>query len=612
MVKAWYNAVIYHDCKFEIMNGKVRSYFTGFRFKVILGFLCFNIILSSILSAAAYRVLYRSMFREIQGRTKNIAELGARFIDKAVLKKLIERLSQALPEEDINSVEQSGDYRLISDQLNTIRNLENKLIRYVYIIHSSESGKYAQYVVDADTLSDLQNVADLKKADREVNRFNGNFDASIYPVFLAAVKEKKCLVEKEFFYDTVFSIYSVSAYAPILDEKSSSVLAVLGVDVIDRNVKNALDESRRLSLIISVLALMLSILISVILGNIFARGILSLDQVVRRFSEKDFSARASIKSKDEIGRLGFSLNYMAETIQNYAWKLERLLAAYSRFVPKNFLYFLNKDSITDVQLGDQTQQEMSILFSDIRSFTALSETMTPKENFNFINSYLKRVGPIIRLRNGFIDKYIGDAIMALFPGDADDALMAAIDMFEAVAEYNCHRSSVGYKPIKIGIGVHTGLLMLGTVGEEERMDGTVISDAVNLCSRIEDLTKLYKASIIISEETRGRLKHPEKYKIRFLDRVQVKGKSRAVSIYEVYDADPIDVLKRKDASKKAIEDGLSLYFDRRFQEALDVLVPLREKYPEEILFELYIGRCERHLKEGTPEGWDGTETLGIR
>ncbi len=490
--------------------------------------------------------------------------------------------------------------------------MKNKLIRYVYIVRPSESGKYARYVVDAVTLSDLQNVANLKKSDRDVNRFNGNFDASIYPVFLAAVKEKKCLVKKEFFYDTVFRIYSVSAYAPILDEKSSSVLAVLRVDVIDRNVKDALDESRRLSLIISVLALMLSILISVILGNIFARGILSLDQVVRRFSERDFSARASIKSKDEIGRLGFSLNYMAETIQNYAWKLERLLVAYSRFVPKNFLYFLNKDSITDVQLGDQTQQEMSILFSDIRSFTALSETMTPKENFNFINSYLKRVGPIIRLRNGFIDKYIGDAIMALFPGYADDAVMAAIDMFEAVAEYNCHRSSVGYKPIKIGIGVHTGLLMLGTVGEEERMDGTVISDAVNLCSRIEDLTKLYKASIIISEETRGRLKHPEKYQIRFLDRVQVKGKSRAVSIYEVYDADPIDVLKRKDASKKAIEDGLSLYFDRRFQEALDVLVPLREKYPEEILFELYIGRCERHLKEGTPEGWDGTETLGIR
>ena len=86
------------------MNGKVRSYFTGFRFKVILGFLCFNIILSSILSAAAYRVLYRSMFREIQGRTKNIAELGARCIDKAALKKLIERLSQALPEEDINQL----------------------------------------------------------------------------------------------------------------------------------------------------------------------------------------------------------------------------------------------------------------------------------------------------------------------------------------------------------------------------------------------------------------------------------------------------------------------------------------------------------------------------
>lgn len=591
---------------------EIKHYVRGFRFKVILGFLCFNIILSLTLSVSAYRILYKSMFSEIQGRTKNIAELGTQFIDKAALKRLLARMSPALSEKEIGSIEQAGDFMLISGQLNTIRNLESQLIRYVYIIRPSENEKGSHYVADADTLSDLKNLAELKKAGKDINRFNDDFDGSFYPVFLRAIKEKRCLVEKEFVYDTVFRVYSISAYAPIIDEESNAVLAVLGVDVVDKNVKSALKESRKLSLIISALAVILSVVISVVLGNIFAKGILSLDRVVKRYTEKDFSARASVKSKDEIGRLGFSLNYMAETIQNYASRLETLLAAYSRFVPKNFLSFLNKESITDVQLGDQTQQEMSILFSDIRSFTALSETMTPKENFNFINSYLKRVGPIIRLRNGFIDKYIGDAVMALFPGDPDDAVMAAIDMHEAVAEYNLHRNSVGYQPIKIGVGIHTGLLMLGTVGEEERMDSTVISDAVNLCSRIEDLTKRYKASIIISEETLNRLKHQERYKIRFLDRVQVKGKSRAVSIHEVYDADPPDVLKRKDLSKETLEEGIRLYFDRRFQDALDVLVPLQENYPEEMLFELYIIRCRKYLREGTPEGWDGTETLEIK
>ncbi len=581
--------------------GKIKNYLRGFRLKIILGFLFFNIVVCSILSVSAYRVLYKNIFSEIQGRTKDIAELGTYCIDMATLKKLIDRMSPGLSEDKVRALEQSADFKLISDQLNTVRSIESGLIRYVYIIRPSKNGIGSHYVADADTLSDLRNIAESKKEGKVINRFNDDFDASLYPVFIEAVKKKKCLVEKEFVYDADFKVNSISAYAPILDKNTNAVLAVLGLDVIDRNVQNALKESRKLSLIIIALAFTLSLIISIVLGNIFAKGIVSLDQVVKRYSKKDFSARASVKSGDEIGRLGFSLNYMAETIQNYASRLETLLAAYSRFVPKNFLYFLKKESITDVRLGDQTQQEMSILFSDIRSFTALSETMMPKENFNFINSYLKRVGPVIRIRNGFIDKYIGDAIMALFPGEADDAVMAAIDMLEAVTEYNSHRIAAGYKPIRVGVGIHTGVLMLGTVGEEERMDSTVISDAVNLCARIEDLTKLYRASIIISEETLAKLKHKERYKMRFLDKVQLKGKSTIVSIYEVYDADPPDALTRKSMCKEALEQGITLFFDGRFQDALDFLIPLQENYPEDILPELYITRCRRHLRDDVAE-----------
>jgi class 3 adenylate cyclase len=136
---------------------------------------------------------------------------------------------------------------------------------------------------------------------------------------------------------------------------------------------------------------------------------------------------------------------------------------------------------------------MSILFSDIRSFTTLSESMMPDENFAFINAYLERMGPVIRDHNGFIDKYIGDAIMALFK-NADDALRAGLAMLDTLDQFNAGRRAAGQQPIAIGIGINTGSLMLGTIGERHRMDGTVISDAVNLAARVESLTKDYKGA----------------------------------------------------------------------------------------------------------------------
>jgi class 3 adenylate cyclase len=120
-------------------------------------------------------------------------------------------------------------------------------------------------------------------------------------------------------------------------------------------------------------------------------------------------------------------------------KLTQFNEASSRFIPCQFLQFLDKKSIVDVKLGDSVQKEMSVLFADIRDFTTLSESITPEDNFKFINAYLTRMEPVIVAHQGFIDKYIGDAIMALFSGNADDALKAGIAMLHRLAEYNQHR-----------------------------------------------------------------------------------------------------------------------------------------------------------------------------
>ena len=236
---------------------------------------------------------------------------------------------------------------------------------------------------------------------------------------------------------------------------------------------------------------------------------------------------------------------LEETVRKRTQELLDLNQALVRFVPDEFLKHLNKKSIVDVELGDQVELEMTILFADIRNFTTMSEQLSPEKNFEFLNFYLSEMGPIIRKHNGFIDKYIGDAIMALFPVSANDALNAAIAMLKLLPEHNRAQEKRGNLPINIGIGLHTGLLMLGTVGEHNRMETTVISDAVNLASRMESLTKTYGASLLISDNTFRSLSNPSQYTMRLIDRVTVKGKTKTTSVFEVLDGEPSEIQNKK-------------------------------------------------------------------
>ena len=272
---------------------------------------------------------------------------------------------------------------------------------------------------------------------------------------------------------------------------------------------------------------------------------------------------------------------------------EKLTDAYGRFVPHEFLHFLGYESILEVKLGDQVQKEMSVLFSDIRDFTSLSETMTPAENFQFINAYLSRMEPAITQNFGFIDKYIGDAIMALFDGSADDAVKAGIAMLEELNEYNISRNRPDCPPLQIGIGINTGSLMLGTVGGQSRMDSTVISDAVNLASRVETLTKEYGVSMLITQNTFIELN--DIYDLRLIDRVTVKGKSQMVTVYEVFAADPPELRQKKLETKTLFEEALVLYNSDRCVEATRFFSGCLQINPTDNVAQIYMQRCLKRV-----------------
>jgi class 3 adenylate cyclase len=249
-------------------------------------------------------------------------------------------------------------------------------------------------------------------------------------------------------------------------------------------------------------------------------------------------------------------------------QISSLNVAYARFVPSAFLDLLGKSDVRDVQLGDGIEREMTVLFSDVRSFTTISESLSPNETFGFINTLLSRMGPVIREYGGIVDKYVGDAIMALFPGAVDDALRAAIALQRAVAELNVERAAGGLGPIAVGVGLHRGSLMLGTIGESERMDGTVIADAVNIASRVEGLTKYYGARVMITGDVRAALRDADAYVMRSLGKVAVMGTLRGIDVWEVLDGDAPARRAAKLASHAAFTAAMNAFSAGMFADAI--------------------------------------------
>lgn len=285
-------------------------------------------------------------------------------------------------------------------------------------------------------------------------------------------------------------------------------------------------------------------------------------------------------------------------------KVAALSDTFRKFVPVKFIEYLKKEHITQVSLGDHVEREMTILFADIRGFTGISESMTPEDNFNFLNSYLGTIGPIIRNHGGFIDKYIGDGIMALFPDSPEDAVQAGIQMLHHLNRFNADRLQKGLGEIRIGIGINTGSIMLGIIGESERMDGTVISDAVNLSSRIEGLTKVFHADLIISEAVYSRINDPGIYAHRYLGLVRVKGKKKPVPVFEVFENDETESRARKLETKSELEEGIKCFNNGELQEALIRFEGIAAKNPSDQLLKHYIGLIETKVAHIEKVGHD--------
>jgi class 3 adenylate cyclase len=234
--------------------------------------------------------------------------------------------------------------------------------------------------------------------------------------------------------------------------------------------------------------------------------------------------------------------------------------------------------------------------------------LSPEENFMFINEYLSYTAPCVEQRGGFINQFTGDGIMALF-ADAEQALQASIALQQEVRKYNEDRESRGLQPIRTGTGLHTGSLMLGVIGDDERYDAGVISNEVNTASRIEGLTKIFDSSILLSESTWNHIKQPDDFDCRFLGIVQVKGRTGAVRVYECFSGGLPEEVALKKETLRDFNLGLDCYFNRDFIEAAGHLKKVLNANPKDVTAERYFRHAADLMVKGVSPDWTGVEIM---
>ncbi|MDA0260827.1 MAG: GAF domain-containing protein [Proteobacteria bacterium] len=325
-----------------------------------------------------------------------------------------------------------------------------------------------------------------------------------------------------------------------------------------------------------------------------------------KFDDEEVSVNSTVVSLIDIQEepIGFMLVF--EDISEE----KRIKGTMARYMSKDVVDKLLESGQS--ALGGTTQ-EVSILFSDIRSFTTISERIGARKTVSMLNSYFSEMVDIIFDNHGILDKYIGDAIMSIFGApfttneDADNAIKVGNEMLVALRSFNAQRESEGKEAINIGIGINTGEVVAGNIGSPKRMDYTVIGDGVNLAARLEGACKYYKTRLLFSEFTYSRLK--EEPVCREIDLIRVKGKNHPVSVYEALGYHNDSSFPNLERTLSGFKRGLAQYRQRDWRGAIMCFQEALSFNPNDGPSQLYLERALYYQDNSPGDDWDGVWTL---
>ncbi|MFB3885272.1 MAG: adenylate/guanylate cyclase domain-containing protein [Thermodesulfobacteriota bacterium] len=279
---------------------------------------------------------------------------------------------------------------------------------------------------------------------------------------------------------------------------------------------------------------------------------------------------------------------------------------FERFVPPAYLRRIAAEGLGAIRLGEADQQCVTILCCDIRGFTPLSQRLNPSQLVAFVNQLFERITSAVNGRQGVIDKFLGDAVLCIFeePRSAERAVSCGLDVLSAVKSFNAERNLSSDQIVKVGIGVHRGPVILGTIGSSDRMDSTVLGLTVNLAKRLEEVTRPLDVDMIISEEVVQQLPKEHDYRLRKIGKVLVRGYSEPVAVAEVFDRDPQELRDLKERTKPILSEGVDLLEADCLEDALLKFQEAQALFLQDRLLQLMISSLRKNLEQG-PKGERG-------
>ncbi len=273
---------------------------------------------------------------------------------------------------------------------------------------------------------------------------------------------------------------------------------------------------------------------------------------------------------------------------------------FERFVPPAYLRRIAAQGLKSIRLGEADQQRVTVLSCDVRGFTALSERMSPIELIALINHLFERITRVVDWRRGVIDKFLGDMVLCIFEGtdSAQRAVDCGVDILNVVKSIN----KEGYRPtdqtIQIGIGLHNGPVILGTIGSPKRMDSTALGFTVNLAKRLEEVTRPLNVDMLISDEVADQLSEGHGHRFRRLGEVSIKGSSTPIGIVEVYDQDPPEVRYLKDQIEPIMSEGIEFFKAGRLDDAMSNLKRAHVIFPQDLPLRFLMSSLQNALEQG--------------
>ncbi|MDO4539753.1 MAG: HAMP domain-containing protein [Syntrophomonadaceae bacterium] len=428
----------------------------------------------------------------------------------------------------------------------------------------------AEYYIDRTTMAAVREAIDQK---REVSKIARDIDGSWIKII-----------------------------TPIQDE-TGEVVAILNtgttVDAMNYAIRESSEQLSQIEMMIMLaLVIILSILLIVSLWPLRR-----LEQSVQDIINGELGSQVPVRGRDEIAQVSATFNQMSLTIENQVQELTSSREGYYRFVPARMFEMLRKASITDVQLGNQTREEVTVFTFSAVDFDDIVSTMNGESMFGFINNIYSNTVPLVTANGGVIDRFINAGLLAFFTGPSEEALNAAISIGQRVDELNAAGALGLERPLELTCSLCYGPVMIGIVGHEKRLSAATVSRSTNMTAFLNRKGAKYGARILTTADVINRIDDfDQKYRARFIGLLSIDLEGRTEKLYDVYDGDREDIRDLKQRTRELFERGVNLYCAREFYEARLVFIEVLKQFRQDAAAREYLYLSDQHFqKQDTSE-----------